>query len=88
MYPSIQSGMVERAVHYFLAKANRELPHRDKQIVKKCLEFIKFGRGNTVLTFSDKYYEYNGDVDTEQRCLTIGGFESAWLADVVVAYLF
>jgi len=80
--------MVEKAVHYFLAKASRELNKREKLKVKKCLEFIKFGMGNTFLTFGDKYYKYNGNVDTEQRCLTIGRFESAWLADLVVAYLF
>ena len=80
--------MVEIAVHYFLGKANRELTIKEEEKVEKCLEFIKFGMGNTFLTFGDKYNEYNVDVDTELRCLTIGGFESAWLADLVVAYLF
>jgi len=35
----------------------------------------------------DKYYEYNGDRDPEERGLTIGGYESAWLADLVGAYI-
>ena len=42
----------------------------------------------TFLQFEDKYYEYYGGVDVEERGLTIGGFESAWLADLVVAFLF
>jgi hypothetical protein len=40
--------------------------------------------------FRGKYYEYNGingDVDPDERALTIGGFESAWLADLVAAFL-
>ena len=88
MYPSIQAGMIEIAVNCFLGKANRELTKRENDKVNKCLEFIKFGMGNTFLTFCDKYYEYNGNVAKEERCLTIGGFESASLADLVVAYLF
>jgi len=44
--------------------------------------------GNIFFTFGDKCNEYNGDVDTDLRCLTIGGFHSAWLANLVVAYLF
>jgi hypothetical protein len=35
-------------------------------------EMIKFGMGNTLLTFVDKYYEYGGDLDIEDRGLTIG----------------
>ena len=42
---------------------------------------------NQLITFVDKYYEYGGDIEGEKRGLTIGGFESAWLADLVAAYL-
>jgi hypothetical protein len=38
--------------------------------------------GNTLLTFVDKYYEYGGDLNVEDRGLAIGGYESAWLADL------
>jgi hypothetical protein len=40
-----------------------------------------------LLTFVDKYYEYNGDKDPDEKGLTIGGYESAWLADLVGAYI-
>jgi hypothetical protein len=33
--------------------------------------------GNTLLTFVDKYYEYGGDLDLEDRGLTIGGYLNA-----------
>ena len=48
---------------------------------------VIFGMGNTLLTFIDKYYEYGGEEDVEERGLTIGGYESAWLADLVTSYI-
>ena len=34
-----------------------------------------------------KYYEYGGDEDVEERGLMIGGYELAWLADLVASYI-
>jgi hypothetical protein len=48
---------------------------------------IKFGMGNTLLTFLDKYYEYSGNRDVEDRGLTISGYESAWLTDLCMEYI-
>jgi hypothetical protein len=48
---------------------------------------IKFGMGNTLLTLVDKFYECGGDLDVEDRGLTIGGYKSAWLADLCMAYV-
>jgi hypothetical protein len=44
--------------------------------------------GNTIVSFLDKYYEYGVDLDPERRGLTIGGFESAFLADLEASYIF
>ena len=33
--------------------------------------------GNTLITYRDKYYEYDGDQEISNKCLTIGGYESA-----------
>ena len=49
---------------------------------------IKYGMTSTVLGFKDKYYEYDGKVEAMHKGLTIGGYESAWLADLAVSYLF
>ena len=35
----------------------------------------------------DQYYEYDGDEDSENKGLTIGGYESAWCADLAGAYV-
>ena len=43
--------------------------------------------GNTPLTFRDRYYKYGGGKEIEERVLTIGGYESAWSADLVASYI-
>ncbi len=82
MYPSIQFIHVQKAVEYFL----RDAPQEDKIKADRCLEMIKFGMANTIVTFAGKYYEYGG-MDVETKGLTIGGYESAFLADLVAAYI-
>ena len=49
---------------------------------------IKFGMGNTLISFKEKLYEYGGSVNPMKRGLTIGGYESAWLADLVASWIF
>ena len=48
---------------------------------------IKFGMDNTIITFKDRYWIYGGNCPVEEKGLTIGGFESAFLADLVAAYI-
>ena len=52
-----------------------------------CLNMIKFGMGNTLFTFVDKYYEYGGEDNVEEHGLMIGGYELAWLVDLVASYV-
>ena len=43
---------------------------------------------NTLINFQDLYYKYGGDeVDVEDKGITIGGYESIWLANLVVAFI-
>jgi hypothetical protein len=44
--------------------------------------------GNTISSFLDKYYKYGVDPDPDKRGLTIGGFESAFLANLEASYIF
>ena len=48
---------------------------------------IGFRMKNTLVCFIYKCYEYRGDMNGEQRGLIIGGYEFAWLADLVADYL-
>ena len=82
-YPSVRFKLVKKAIHFFSDKLSEE----DKTKIEECLDMIKFGMGSTLITFIDKYYEYDGDKDLEEKGLTIGGYESAWLADLAGAYI-
>ena len=39
------------------------------------------------MAFAGKYYEYDGKTAVTNKGLTIGGYESAWLADLAIAFL-
>jgi hypothetical protein len=83
MYPSIKYSLIEKAVHYYAEGFDDEAMNN----IQTCLEMIKFGMMNTILTFVNKYYLYDGDCPTEMKGLTIGIYESAWLADLAMSYL-
>ena len=49
---------------------------------------IKFGMVNMPINFQDTYYKYRGnETDVEDKGLMIGGYESAWLTDLVAAFI-
>jgi hypothetical protein len=56
-YPSVAYSLVEITISYFTQK----LPMKEKLTIQKCLKYIRFGMGNTLITFEDKYFEYDGD---------------------------
>jgi len=62
MYPSIKYKLVKKAIDYFA----KDLDATPKGRINDCLDMIKFGMGNTLLTFVDKYYEYGGDENVEE----------------------
>ena len=83
-YPSVRYKLVAKAVKYF----SQHLSPTLQQTIEMCMQMIQFGMQSTYLIFQDNYYEYDGDQDPVNRGLTIGGFESAWLSDLVGAYIF
>jgi hypothetical protein len=82
-YPSVPYSLVEIAINYFAEK----LPMKEKLTIQECLKCVHFGMVNTLITFEDKYFEYDGDRDVNDKGLTIGRYESAWLADLVAAFV-
>ena len=80
MYPSIKFPLVKKAISYF----TRSLPKNHQSNIKLCLKLIAFGISSTLLTFEDKYYEY-GEKGIETKGLAIGGYEPAFLADLVAS---
>ena len=83
MYPSVKFGQIKNAVNFFLKDAS----DADKEIARRCLGLTKFGMANTIVTFEDQFWIYGGDTPVEAKGLTIGGFESAFYANLVAAYI-
>ncbi len=84
MYPQCQFKAVKAAVWYYSSR----LPPLQQEKIKRCLEILKFSMGNTIVSFREKYYKYGVDPDPDCCGLTIGGFESAFLADLEATYIF
>ena len=82
-YPSIRYKLVVKAVHHY----SKGLPESDKDTIKECLHMIQFGMAHNIISFRGSYYECDGDKPAPERGLTIGGYESAWLADLVGSYI-
>eukprot|EP00957_Ditylum_brightwellii_P198743 15148407-Ditylum_brightwellii.AAC.1 len=56
------------------------------------MDMIQFGMKNTLVGFRDKHFNYKGaakedDLIVKNVALAIGGYESAFLADLVALYL-
>ena len=83
MHPSVKFGQIEKAVNFFLNSASAE----DKRTATSCLNLVRFGMANTIITYEDQNWIYGGDAPVEIKGLTIGGFESAFFADLVAAYI-
>ena len=84
-YTSIRYKLVKKAIEYF----SRDLSPEDKATIEIGLSMIQKGMNSTYLSFKDRYYQYDGNhEDPDEKGLTIGGYESAWLSDVVGSYIF
>jgi hypothetical protein len=82
-YPSVTCGLVERAIEF----VSHSLGEKQKVKIKVCLKMKAFGMGNTLLMFINKCYKYDGKQDIQDKGLMIGSYESAWLADLVTAFI-
>jgi hypothetical protein len=82
-YPSVTFQLVQKVVTFYAQK----LPMKDKLVVCQCLNAIHFGMANTLLQFRGQYFEYDGDKNVLDKGLKIGGYKSAWLTKLVIAYV-
>eukprot|EP00957_Ditylum_brightwellii_P080137 6094523-Ditylum_brightwellii.AAC.1 len=88
MYPSIQVKLIKKALRFY----SRSLSPEDKQKIELGMKMIQFGMKNTLVSFCNKYFNYKGaakgdDLTIKDVVLAIGGYESAFLADLVASYL-
>ena len=83
MYPSIKISTIKKALRFFA----RKLTVATNKTTNLCLEHIRFIISSTVISSDGKYYEYRGG-EKEEQGLVVGGYESAFLANLVASYLF
>ena len=83
MYPSIKLSTIKKEVVFFA----RKLTSATNKTINLCLELISFGMRSTLICFDGNYYKYHGR-EREEQGLEIGGYESAFLADLVAYYFF
>jgi len=84
MYPSIKFDLIKKAIEFYAKNITDE---NEIEKINKCLDLIQFGMCTTLIQFCGVYYLYDGDKEVEDKGLTIGGYESAWLADLAMAFL-
>ena len=66
----------------------KDLPSSEKDKVCRYLKMIEYGMSTTFIHIKDQYWLYGGSLCVDEKGLTIGGYKSAWLADLVAAYIF
>ena len=83
VYPSITYKLVAEAVRHY---AKRFLED-DKMRAKAGLKMLMFTMSNCLIDFEEEYVQYGKEKNPLKRVLSIGGFDSAWLADLVACYI-
>ena len=83
MYPSITYKLVTEVVRHYTEGFSEE----DKMRVEGGWEMLKFSMSNCLINFGEEYFQYRKEKDSLKRALPIGGFDSAWLADLVACYI-
>jgi hypothetical protein len=82
-YPSVHLKLVKKAIWHYA----RDLPPEVKDTIATALKLIEFGMTSTAMAFQDQHYIYDGSQTSDDTGLSIGAYESAWLADLVGSYV-
>ncbi len=83
MYPSVKYKLIKKAIEYYSQGFDEE----ERMMIESALAMMKFSMANTLVQFREKYYEYGVEEDPMERPLTIGGYDSAFYADLVGSYI-
>ena len=83
MFPSIAFKVVRKVIGFYTKKLNEE----ELEKIKIFLEMIKFIMGNQIFSFEDKYYKCRQERNHKERPLTIRGYKSVWLTDLVAGFI-
>ena len=80
---SITYELEAKAVRYYTKGFSEE----DKMRVEAGLDMLKFSMFNCLINFGPDYFQYGKDKDPLKKVLPIGGFGTAWLADLIACYI-
>jgi hypothetical protein len=83
MHPQCRFKALQDAVQHCMLW----LPALDHEKIHCCLDILKFGMGNIIITFLDKYYEYGVEPDPDCHGLTIESFKQAILVNLEATYI-
>ena len=80
MYASIKLSAIKNTVRFFVTSATNKT-------INLYLDIIRFGVSSILISFGGEYYECHSG-EKEEQGWSIGGYESAFLANLVASYPF
>ena len=83
MYHLIRYKLVQKSIQHYSEAFGKE----EMEVIEAALEMLKFSMGNTLVTFCERYCEYEVEDDPVMRALTVGGYNSGWYTDMVASYI-
>ena len=83
MFSSIKLALVKKSISLF----TRNLRKSQQSTVQLCLKLIAFGTSSTLVAFGEKYFDYC-EKGIRTKVLAIGGYKSAFIAELVASYPF
>eukprot|EP00957_Ditylum_brightwellii_P067802 5146567-Ditylum_brightwellii.AAC.1 len=89
MYPLVRVKLIWKALNFYA----KDLPATARETINLCTDIVQFGMKSTLIQFKCQYFLYKGaakdkDLSDEDVALAIGAYELAFLADIVVSYIF
>eukprot|EP00957_Ditylum_brightwellii_P144140 10981983-Ditylum_brightwellii.AAC.1 len=91
MYPSCKLKLIKQAFRHYTCNLLR----KHKKTIETCIKMIAFRIKTTLIRYRDEYFIYKGVVgengsngDEDEKKIAIGGYESAFCADVGATYVY
>eukprot|EP00957_Ditylum_brightwellii_P138773 10578067-Ditylum_brightwellii.AAC.1 len=89
IYSSVRVKLIKKALRHF----SKNLPDDAKKWIKLSLEMVQFGMKSTLVDFGDKFYvnkeaAKGKNLTANDVVLANGGYELAFLANLVASYVF
>merc|ERR1719445_2099399 len=84
-YPLVKVSIIKKAVAFYSKGINDE---DDIRRIEAAFELVFFSMRSCIVTFNSKYFEFGRVEDYDNKGLPIGGYASAFFADLIATYIF